>query len=530
MNLPRSSGVLLHPTSLPGRFGIGDLGRAAYKFVDFLAASHQTLWQVLPLGPTGYGDSPYQCFSAFAGNPLLVSPDLLLEEGLLEKSDLESAPEFPRERVDYGPVIEFKTGLLKKAYDNFKANAAEEQKNEFRTFSGQAHEWLHDYALYRSIKEEHGGQEWTKWEQNLRDREEKALYFWSENHQDEIKAHKFYQYLFFKQWLNLARYANQRDIKIIGDLPIFVSNDSSDVWAHRQLFDLNEDGTPRVVAGVPPDYFSETGQLWGNPLYRWDVLEQTGYKWWIDRVRATLAQVDIVRLDHFRGFEKYWEVPGGESTAINGHWAEGPGAKLFKALQGALGEDLPIIAEDLGHITPEVHELRDQFNLPGMRILQFAFGTDPQADEFKPFNFPQNCIVYTGTHDNDTTIGWFTSEGAGDSTRSHEEVQKEREIILKYLGTDGREINWDLIRCALSSVARVAIIPLQDLLGKGGEARMNVPSRNSGNWAWRYLEEELTDGIRARLAEMTEIYGRRHWPVKQEETQEQPKEQQAKAK
>jgi 4-alpha-glucanotransferase len=533
MNIPRSSGVLLHPTSLPGRFGIGDLGREAYQFIDFLAASHQTLWQVLPLGPTGYGDSPYQCFSAFAGNPLLVSLDALVEDGLLEKSDLDGAPDFPRDRVDYGAVIEFKNALLKKAYDNFKADAAHKLRGEFERFSHQAHEWLHDYAVYRALKDAHGGQEWTKWEANLRDRESDAIYFFNENHRAEVEAHKFYQYLFFKQWLKLAHYANERDIRIIGDIPIFVSHDSSDVWAHRELFDLNDEGTPRVVAGVPPDYFSETGQLWGNPLYRWDVLEASGYRWWIDRVRATLAQVDILRLDHFRGFEKYWEVPGGETTAVNGHWVEGPGAKLFAALQKALGEDLPIIAEDLGHITPEVHALRDQFNLPGMRVLQFAFGTDPQADEFKPFNFPQNCVVYTGTHDNDTTVGWFTSEGAGDSTRSEEEVRAEREFILKYLGTDGREINWDLIRCALSSVARIAVVPLQDLLGKGSEARMNVPGREGGNWAWRYREEELTEAVGRRLAEMTQVYGRRHWPEqkpKEPEEKDQKQEQRAKAK
>jgi 4-alpha-glucanotransferase len=483
---------------------------------------------VLPLGPTGYGDSPYQCFSAFAGNPLLISLETLVTDGLLEQSDLDGAPEFPADRVDYGAVIEFKSALLAKAYDNFKANAKPELRDEFERFKSQSHGWLHDYAVYRSLKDAHGGQEWTKWEPNLRDREEQAVYFWNENHAREVEAHKFYQYLFFKQWLKLAHYANERDIKIIGDIPIFVSNDSSDVWAHRELFDLNEDGTPRVVAGVPPDYFSETGQLWGNPLYRWDVLEATGYKWWVERVRATLAQVDIIRLDHFRGFEKYWEVPGGEPTAINGRWVEGPGPKLFEALQQALGDDLPIIAEDLGLITPEVHQLRDQFNLPGMRVLQFAFGTDPQADEFKPYNFPQNAVVYTGTHDNDTTVGWFTSEGAGDSTRSLEEVQKEREFILKYLGTDGTQINWDLIRLALSSVARIAIIPLQDLLGKGSEARMNVPGREGGNWAWRYRAEELTDNIKQRLAEMTQVYGRRHWPAAEEESPELEQKAQAK--
>lgn len=509
MNVPRSSGILLHPTSLPGRFGIGDLGKAAYEFVDFLAATHQSLWQVLPLGPTGYGDSPYQCFSAFAGNPLLVSLEALVEDGLLVKSDFDDAPKFSDDRVDYGPVIEYKNALLKKAYDNFKASATAELQSEFASFCDHQSSWLHDYAVFRSCKDAHEGREWTKWDEYLRARENNALHFWNENHAEEINAHKFYQYLFFKQWLRLAHYANDKGIKIIGDAPIFVAYDSADVWAHPQLFDLNADGTPRRVAGVPPDYFSETGQLWGNPLYRWDVVKKTGYQWWIERVRATLAQVDILRLDHFRGFEKYWAVPAGETTAVNGKWETGPGASLFKALQKALGKELPIIAEDLGFITKEVHALRDQFGFPGMRILQFAFGTDPQADDFKPFNFPQNCVVYTGTHDNDTTVGWFTSTDEGDTTRSIEEVKKEREYVLKYLGTNGKEIHWDMIRLALSSVARIAIIPVQDLLGLGTEGRMNVPAREGGNWSWRYRAEALTEEISKRLAELTEVYGRK---------------------
>ena len=509
MNLPRLSGILLHPTSLPGRFGIGDLGYEAYNFVDFLAASYQSLWQVLPLGPTGYGDSPYQCFSAFAGNPLLVSLEALVEDGLLHKRDLVEAPHFSDDRVDYGPAIEYKNSLLQKAYKNFKTEAAGELKIEFEYFCEQANLWLQDYAIFRSCKDAHGGKEWTKWEENLRTRENNALHFWQENHADEIAAHKFYQYVFFKQWLKLARYANERGIKIIGDVPIFVAHDSADVWANPHLFDLHPDGTPRQIAGVPPDYFSATGQLWGNPLYRWDVIASTGYQWWIERIRATLAQVDIIRLDHFRGFEKYWAVPGDEKTAINGKWEEGPGAALFFALQKALGAELPIIAEDLGVITEEVDALRDQFNFPGMRILQFAFGTDEQADDFKPYNFPQNCVVYTGTHDNDTVVNWFTSEDVGDSTRTLEQVQEERDFVLQYLGSDGKEINWDFIRLALSSVARIAVIPVQDLLGIGGEGRMNVPARESGNWGWRFRKEDLTEAICDRLAELTKVYGRK---------------------
>lgn len=509
MNLPRSSGILLHPTSLPGRFGIGDLGQAAYDFVDFLAATHQRLWQVLPLGPTGYGDSPYQCFSAFAGNPLLISPELLVKDSLLAQADLDSVPAFPADHVDYGPVIEWKSALLKQAYKNFQADEHDVSHAEFVHFCEQQAAWLHDYAVFRSCKDAHAGKAWTEWDEHLRDREAVALHFWNENHADAVNAHKFYQYLFFKQWFALAQYANNKGIKIIGDVPIFVAHDSADVWANPQIFDLNANGTPREVAGVPPDYFSETGQLWGNPLYRWEVLAETGYQWWIERIRATLAQVDILRLDHFRGFEKYWAVPAEETTAINGEWKEGPGAALFTALQQAFGEDLPIIAEDLGFITKEVHALREQFALPGMRILQFAFGPDEQADEFKPFNFPQNCVVYTGTHDNDTTIGWFTSTNEGDSTRSTEEVNKERDYVLQYLGTDGQEINWDMIRLALSSVARLAIIPVQDLLGVGAEGRMNVPARESGNWGWRYQAEALTEAIGQRLAKLTAVYGRK---------------------
>ncbi|MFN7930551.1 MAG: 4-alpha-glucanotransferase [Blastocatellia bacterium] len=509
MNLPRISGILLHPTSLPGRFGIGDLGQAAYDFVDFLATAQQSLWQVLPLGPTGYGDSPYQCFSAFAGNPLLVSPEQLVQDGLLQQSALDEAPTFPADRVDYGPVIECKKALLQKAYENFKASDKAELHEEFARFGEQQKAWLHDYAVYRSCKDANEGKSWTEWDAHLRDREAVALHFWNENHGDEITAHKFYQYLFFKQWFALAHYANDKGIKIIGDVPIFVAHDSADVWANPQLFDLNPDGTPREVAGVPPDYFSETGQLWGNPLYRWEVLAQTGYQWWIERIRATLAQVDIIRLDHFRGFEKYWAVPAEETTAVHGEWKEGPGAAFFTALQKAFGADLPIIAEDLGFITKEVHVLRDEFALPGMRILQFAFGTDEQADDFKPFNFPQNSIVYTGTHDNDTIVGWFTSTEAGDSTRSMEEVQQERDYVLQYLGTDGKEIHWEMIRLALSSVARVAIIPVQDLLGIGAEGRMNVPARESGNWGWRYQAEALTATIGKRLAKLTAVYGRK---------------------
>jgi 4-alpha-glucanotransferase len=507
MTFPRSAGILLHPTSLPGKFGIGDLGKEAYEFIDFLEGAGQSLWQILPLGPTGYGDSPYQCFSAFAGNPLLISPEKLVEDGLLEAKDFAEAPKFPEDHVDYGPVIEYKMSLLKKAHRNFLDHSSDKDKSEYLAFIGQVDEWLDDYAMFRAIKDASDGKEWTRWDTFLRDREDAAMHFFRENHLSEISAHKFYQFIFFRQWLELANYANKKGIRIIGDVPIFVAHDSADVWANPGIFFLDKNGTPTSVAGVPPDYFSETGQLWGNPLYRWNLMQKDGYQWWIQRMRATLSTVDIIRLDHFRGFEKYWAVPGEETTAIKGKWEPGPGAALFLAFKQALGA-MPIIAEDLGFITPEVEKLRDDFGFPGMRILQFAFGTDPQADEFKPYNFSPNSVVYTGTHDNDTTLGWFTSQGAGDSTRSNEEVLEEREFVLKYLGSDGKEINWDFIRLALSSVANTAIIPMQDLLGCGSEARMNVPARESGNWGWRFKTDQIDQAMNDRLAELTEIYGR----------------------
>ncbi len=509
MHTTRASGILLHPTSLPGRFGIGDLGASAYEFVDFLEETGQSLWQMLPLGPTGYADSPYSCFSAFAGNPLLISLEALISDGLLEQSEIDNAQEFPLNYVDYGRVIESKNAFLKKAHANFVEIGSDQLKDEYLGFIGQASWWLDDYATYRAIKDEHDGQEWTKWDPFLRDREDNALHYFRENHGVEISAQKFYQYLFFKQWLRLAHYANDHGVKIIGDAPIFVAHDSADVWANRHLFHLDDEGAPTLVAGVPPDYFSQTGQLWGNPIYRWDVMKETGYRWWIERLRQTLTMVDILRLDHFRGFEKYWAVPSGETTAVNGRWEEGPGEDFFEKIKIAFDDtELPIIAEDLGYITHEVIALRDKFGLPGMQVLQFAFGTDPQADAYKPYNYVKNSVVYTGTHDNDTTVGWFTSEGAGLSTRSHDEVGSERELALKYVGTDGREINWDFIRLALSSIADTAIIPLQDALGLGSEARMNVPARESGNWSWRYTTDQLTPEIRRRLAEMTEVFGR----------------------
>ncbi len=506
MKLPRSSGILLHPTSLPGRFGIGDLGSEAYRFVNFLADSHQRVWQVLPLGPTGYGDSPYQCFSAFAGNPLLISLEKLVDQGFLRPGDLEATPDFPKHEVEFGAVIEFKVPLLKRSYENFKSHAPATQRDQFQAFCHANALWLDDFALFMAVKEVHGGVAWTAWNHSIAARQPAAMKQWRDRLSHEIEVRKFWQYQFFKQWAELSRYCQERRIRLMGDIPIFVAHDSADVWSHGELFYLDADGRPTAVAGVPPDYFSATGQLWGNPLYRWEVIAQTGYQWWIERFRATLSLVDIVRLDHFRGFEAYWEVPGTETTAVRGRWVKGPGASLFEAVREKLGE-LAIVAENLGLITPEVEALRHRFGLPGMAVLQFAFGEDLQASEFLPHNYVRNLAVYTGTHDNDTTVGWWTS-GVGDSTRTLDNVQREREFALKYLASDGREIHWAFIRAVLASVAALAVIPLQDVLGLGSEARMNLPARPGGNWRWRYHTDALTDDVRNRLRELTITYGR----------------------
>ena len=504
---PRRSGILLHPTSLPGRFGIGELGPEAHRFADFLAAAGQRLWQVLPLGPTGYGDSPYQCFSAFAGNPLLVSLDALVEDGWLTEADLADAPGFPQDRVDYDALAAFKLPLLDRAFRRFEAEATSADRAGFESFRAANASWLDDYALFMAVKQAHGGVEWRKWDEAIARRRPEALARWREEQKDAIRAREFGQHLFFSQWQRLKARCREQDIAIMGDIPIFVAGDSADVWSHPDLFQLEEDGSPSFVAGVPPDYFAATGQLWGNPLYRWDEMERAGYAWWIDRFRAALRLVDLVRLDHFRGFEAYWEIPAQEETAINGRWVKGPGAALFEALREALG-DLPIVAENLGVITPEVEALRERFGFPGMAILQFAFGRDPEAAQFQPHNYPRNRVVYTGTHDNDTTVGWWTSSGAGDSTRTDDEVKEEHARALAYLDAEDREIHWAFIRAALASVADTAIVPLQDVLGLGSEARMNMPGSASGNWRWRFTDGSLTDEIRERLRTMADLYGR----------------------
>ena len=551
MKFPRASGILLHPTSLPGEHGIGDLGPQALKFVDFLAGAKQTYWQILPLGPTGWGDSPYSSFSAFAGNTLLISPEKLIEDRLLEdpsaaarsgKGDgasvqpavaggtekllddsIRSEPptvavglsrDFGEQvgylqtklqppvtaggtdRVDYGAVYESKNAILLSSFENFQKENSE-LRGAFETFLAENASWLDDYALYRAIKFSQDQKPWYEWDEALKLRDEGALNEAAGDLSDEILAQKFYQFIFFRQWLAVKEHANTKGVKIVGDVPIFVALDSADVWRHRDKFKLNEDGSPKVVSGVPPDYFSKTGQLWGNPIYDWDAMRADGFSWWTERVRYALKTVDILRIDHFRGFAGAWEVPGGNPTAEHGAWVDAPGRELFEALKNALG-DLPFWVEDLGFMTPEVDALRDDLGLPGMRILQFAFGGDAN-DGALPHNYIRNCIVYTGTHDNDTVIGWWNAQPPD---------SRAREFCSKYLGSDGEDINWDMIRAAWASIADTAIAPLQDVLGLDNDSRMNLPASTSGNWQWRFREGDISDEMTEKLRAFTQVYGR----------------------
>ena len=509
MKFERASGVLLHPTSLPGPYGIGEIGPEAVRFADFLQATGQHLWQILPLGPTSYGDSPYQSPSTFAGNPLWISFDGLVQDKLLAKAQLKHFPTFPADRVDFGPVIAARFAVLKKVCATFDEKASPEMQAEFAHFCAHNAEWLDDYALFSALKDAHGGVPWTQWEPELGRRDPAALQAAREKYAADVRAVKIVQYLFERQWKRLRAACAARRIKFVGDIPIFVAHDSADVWAHPHLFFLRPDGQPSVVAGVPPDYFSATGQLWGNPLYNWEAHKSQNYDWWMARLRRIFELVDIVRIDHFRGFEAFWEIPGGETTAINGKWVKGPDQHLFEVLLQRMGP-LPIIAEDLGVITPPVEALRDRFEFPGMRILQFAFGNDDRAAEFRPESYPAHCCVYTGTHDNDTTVGWFRSEAGPGSTRTAEEIAAERKMILDYLGTDGREIHWDLIGLGSRSNANTFVVPLQDLLGLGSAARMNTPGVAGGNWQWRFRWEQLTEAIRDRFAFVTRSTGRQH--------------------
>ncbi len=497
MHLLRASGILLHPTCFPSQFGIGDLGKEAYRFIDFLQESGQRYWQVLPLGPTGYGNSPYMSYSAMAGNPMLISPEKLRDEGLLQEEDFANLPPFPVEKVDYQQVIASKIPLLKKSCANFKAHATPEQQRAFADFCQTKAYWLDDYALFMALKDAQESPNWYTWEPEIARRKPEAMEAARLLLGGAIFYHKFTQYEFFRQWSELKQYANERGIYIIGDIPIYVAHDSADVWAHPEIFCLDEQtGEAKLMAGVPPDYFSSTGQLWGNPVYDWETLQKQDFNWWVQRFEAMLDYVDIIRIDHFRGFEAFWAVPKGEKTAVNGQWVKAPGEQLFETIKRKLGK-LPVLAEDLGTITPEVEALRDKFEFPGMKVLQFAFGSDAN-NPYLPFNYQRNAVVYTGTHDNDTTVGWF-----------HQASDWEKQNLLLYLGSfspDG--IHWDFIRLALSSVANLAIIPLQDLLGLGTEARMNFPSKAEGNWEWRYEPQALSEELAKKLKTLTTLYGR----------------------
>lgn len=488
----RANGILLHPTSLPGAFGAGDFGSEAYKFVDWLVSAGQTCWQVLPLGEIGPGNSPYMSSSAFAGNILLIDLVDLADHGWLIQDDLTPHPDFCDERVDYALLYPFRVERLRRAAASFFSERPGKMQHAYEKFCADENEWLDDYALFMTIAERENWREWNHWPKELRQREPLALHHLRQACADKIGFWKFCQWCFARQWSRLKHYANARGIRIIGDVPIFVAWQSADVWSNQELFDLDENGRPAVVAGVPPDYFSETGQLWGNPLYRWDIHKETGYAWWIARLRHSLRQADLVRVDHFRGFVAYWEIAADAPTAIDGKWEIGPGESLFAAFEQAF-PDLPIIAEDLGLITPDVLQLRDQFNLPGMRVLQFAFGNG-MDNHFLPHHYVINTIAYTGTHDNDTTIGWWSTL-----------PEHEKAFVREYLGIgeNEAEINWVMMRSLSRSIASTVIFPLQDVLGLPSEHRMNFPGHPGGNWEWRFSWDMIQPEHGSALAEMS---------------------------
>lgn len=497
MRFSRSCGVLLHPTSLPGGPGSGDLGPAAYRYIEWLASCGVGWWQILPLNPPGPGFSPYSSPSSFAGNPLLVSPEALVEDGVLLAEEVASRPEFPADTVDWASVAPWREGLLARAWQRFSRHPNPEFERDLLEFRERNAGWLGEFALFAALRRAHGGAPWTEWEAGLAAHERGALATWRRKHQEAVRAEEFSQFLLERQWRAVRAAAAARGVRIVGDVPIYVAHDSADVWAHRELFQLGADGRPTAVAGVPPDYFSETGQRWGNPLHDWEAHAASGYSWWIGRLARALSLVDVVRLDHFRGFAGYWSIPAAETTAREGRWVAGPGRAPFDAIERVLGR-LPLIAEDLGVITPDVSALRDALGLPGMAVLQFAFGADPNS-AFLPHNLRRNQVVYTGTHDNNTTLGWYREDAS----------EAERDLARRYLATDGREIHWDLIRAALASVADLAVIPHQDVAGLGSEGRMNTPSVPDGNWRFRLPEWALSDWHRVRLAELIDLYGRR---------------------
>jgi 4-alpha-glucanotransferase len=489
----RRAGVLLHPTSLPSRYGIGDLGDELIAFLDWAASAGMAVWQVLPLNPPGYGYSPYGCLSSFAGNPLLISPQKLLQQDLLPESAVADIPEFADERVEWDRVTALKRSLLRASFAHFEANARQDQRTAFNKFQ-RDNKWLPDWALYASLKETHDEKQWSEWPRDLAQRNKEAMAAAITELADDIRFHKYVQWLFFTQWAAVREAAFARGIQIMGDVPIYVACDSADVWANRNLFLLDDLGEPTVVAGVPPDYFSATGQRWGNPLYDWDKMRSTNFRWWVARIRANLRFADIIRLDHFRGFAAYWEIPASEATAIHGRWLPGPGRALFDAVRAAIG-DIPLVAEDLGFITEEVHELRNAIGVPGMKILQFGFG---QIDSpHLPHRYDSETVVYTGTHDNDTARGWYEHAS-----------KDERELASEYLGCEAADVAWGLTRAAYTSVAETAITPAQDILNLGSDARMNRPGATADNWAWRMKPGALTRENALRLRRLAEITGR----------------------
>lgn len=496
MRFPRSSGTLVHPTSFPSDYGIGDLGSAARGFIDFLSSTYQTIWQVLPLGPTGYGSSPYASYSAFAGNQYLISPDILVDKGLISRAEADKIKKPESVSVNYDEAYKDKGRILRIASGNFYNHLTPDQEKSLEEFKKRNNNWLDDYCLFIVCSRMYNRKPWNKWNPDIAQRKKKKLNELKKQYKEEIKHQEWLQFEFFNQWFDLKRYANDKNIRVIGDIPIFVDHNSADVWANPGYFAVDKQGNRQLVAGVPPDYFSETGQLWGNPLYKWDALEKDGYSWWIERFDQMFNLFDAIRVDHFRGFEAFWQVPAEEKTAQKGDWVKGPGKKLFETIRKELGE-LPIIAEDLGFVTPEVIELRDYFQFPGMKILQFAFDSDP-GNDFLPHNYNTNCVVYTGTHDNDTTIGWYKTAPEAEKHRARE-----------YTKSDGSEINWELIRLGMLSVADQAIFPLQDFMNLDSEFRMNTPGTVGDNWEWRYTKQML-DGVDSdRIRSLIEMSNRK---------------------
>ncbi|MHA1214863.1 MAG: 4-alpha-glucanotransferase [Candidatus Hodarchaeales archaeon] len=494
----RTGGILLHPTSLPSPYGIGDLGPNLYRFLDLLRKNDLKLWQILPIGITGYGNSPYSSFSSYAGNPFIISPDKLIDEGLLSKDEV-GEQKFSSEHVDYGKIIPYKWEILNLAFENFQTNSFKSLKHEFDEFKRVENYWLDNFAIFMSIKTAHNMKPWNEWDESLKFRKKTAIEQWKRNNDEKIEFQRFVQFLFFKQWNEIRKYAHKSKISIIGDIPIFVAYDSAEVWSNPSLFHLDKDRELLYVAGVPPDYFSKTGQRWGNPVYRWKVHRKRNFRWWISRIKHMYSMVDIIRIDHFRGFEAFWRIPASEPTAVNGEWVLGPGYIFFRRLWQKLGK-IPIIAEDLGVITPPVKELLRKTGFPGMRVLQFAFGSNSNEyceNRFLPHNYQTNTIVYTGTHDNDCTKSWF--EKAPPDVQEH---------VVEYTGSNGSDIVGDLIRLAWSSTALMSVIPLQDLLRLGSEGRMNFPGKEEGNWEWRFTWEMLKDTNGEELKRLSKLFGR----------------------